>query len=185
MYCIYKCISIITSKVFNSYTSLIIIRHFIHYNSGHNCQFFMMVKNGFLNISESDECSSNPCKYSGTCVDKFADYQCTCSNGFTGRNCETGEDFIVHNILVTFEYGHVFIVRDEGARLIFCATENSGLANFACPLRMANAWRRSTPNVLCHRKFLIKYMRTYPLILLLNINFGELLHAPFIKSTRI
>ena len=42
-------------------------------------------------FSEFDECSSNPCKNSGTCVDKLADYQCTCLNGFTGKDCETGE----------------------------------------------------------------------------------------------
>ena len=42
-------------------------------------------------MSETDECSSSPCQNSGACVDKFADYQCTCLNGYTGKNCETGE----------------------------------------------------------------------------------------------
>ena len=41
--------------------------------------------------SEVDECSSTPCQNSGTCVDKVADYQCTCLNGYTGKNCEMGE----------------------------------------------------------------------------------------------
>ena len=48
-------------------------------------------KRSFFNSSERNECSSNPCQNSGTCVDKIADYQCTCLNGFTGKNCEIGE----------------------------------------------------------------------------------------------
>ena len=46
---------------------------------------------GISSVLDRDECSSTPCQNSGICVDKFADYQCTCLNGFTGKNCETGE----------------------------------------------------------------------------------------------
>ena len=35
-----------------------------------------------------DECSSNPCQNSGTCVDGIARYSCSCANGYTGNNCQ-------------------------------------------------------------------------------------------------
>lgn len=41
-----------------------------------------------------DECNSrvgNPCKNGGTCTDLDGDYECSCVNGFMGKNCE--EDF--------------------------------------------------------------------------------------------
>ena len=46
-----------------------------------------------LVLSDRDECASNPCQNSGTCVDKFAGYQCTCSSGVTGKNCEIGKGY--------------------------------------------------------------------------------------------
>ena len=60
-----------------------------------------------LSISEviisldRDECSSNPCQNLGTCVDKIADYQCTCLNGYTGKNCEIGEHVLNHLLIVS------------------------------------------------------------------------------------
>lgn len=39
-----------------------------------------------------NECSSNPCRNGGTCVDKVNAYQCICPSGFTGSNCETNID---------------------------------------------------------------------------------------------
>ena len=50
----------------------------------------MSITDIFISL-DRNECSSNPCQNSGTCVDTIADYQCTCLNGFTGKNCENGE----------------------------------------------------------------------------------------------
>ena len=43
------------------------------------------------NVSELDECASDPCQQNGTCVDKFNGYICTCPSRYRGANCETGE----------------------------------------------------------------------------------------------
>ena len=42
-------------------------------------------------FSEIDECGSDPCLHSSTCIDKMAGYECMCVGGYTGPNCETGE----------------------------------------------------------------------------------------------
>ena len=39
-----------------------------------------------------DDCLSNPCLNDGTCSDGIADYNCTCVNGWTGKNCQTDID---------------------------------------------------------------------------------------------
>jgi hypothetical protein len=45
---------------------------------------------GIFNFSDIDECSSSPCKNTGTCVDKINGYTCTCLAGYFGTHCETG-----------------------------------------------------------------------------------------------
>ena len=42
-------------------------------------------------LSEIDECSSSPCDNGRTCTDLLDGYSCTCVDGYTGSNCETGE----------------------------------------------------------------------------------------------
>ena len=37
-----------------------------------------------------DECLSNPCMHGATCIDGVNSYRCTCLQGYTGINCETG-----------------------------------------------------------------------------------------------
>lgn len=44
------------------------------------------------NKPDIDECESSPCKYGATCVDLVDNYQCDCSPGFTGPNCEIDID---------------------------------------------------------------------------------------------
>lgn len=36
-----------------------------------------------------DPCLTNPCIH-GTCTPYATSYKCTCSDGFTGRNCDVG-----------------------------------------------------------------------------------------------
>ena len=40
---------------------------------------------------EIDECSPNPCQNGGVCTDMVNGYSCTCAAGYTGNDCETGE----------------------------------------------------------------------------------------------
>ena len=37
-----------------------------------------------------DECSSNPCAHNGTCIDGVNSFNCSCVEGYTGHDCETG-----------------------------------------------------------------------------------------------
>ena len=39
--------------------------------------------------TEINECNSNPCDHSGTCLDYINEYICSCAQGFTGVSCET------------------------------------------------------------------------------------------------
>lgn len=39
-------------------------------------------------ISETNQCSPNPCKNGGTCTDRNGKYECTCTIGFKGLTCE-------------------------------------------------------------------------------------------------
>ena len=40
--------------------------------------------------AEINECSSNPCRNSATCIDHINEFVCECSAGFTGESCEQG-----------------------------------------------------------------------------------------------
>ena len=50
--------------------------------------FFMMT---CLISSDIDECASAPCNNNGSCEDLTRGYRCTCEQGYTGVNCETGK----------------------------------------------------------------------------------------------
>ena len=49
-----------------------------------------------------DACNSSACSNNGVCIEKSVGYDCTCMLGYTGENCEQGND-IVHsyNIMVS------------------------------------------------------------------------------------
>ena len=40
---------------------------------------------------DGDDCLSNPCLNSATCVDLIRDYRCECAPGFDGINCENSK----------------------------------------------------------------------------------------------
>ena len=54
---------------------------------------------------EIDECSPNPCQNGGSCTDMVNGYSCTCAAGYTGNDCETGEQrfcMVVQCAIVNF-----------------------------------------------------------------------------------
>ena len=51
--------------------------------------------NGTYCNNNIDDCHGQPC-YTGTCTDGVADYTCTCLDGWTGDDCDTGTDCITH-----------------------------------------------------------------------------------------
>ena len=61
--------------------------------------FFLLYNSDVF--SDHNECSSNPCQNSGTCVDEFASYKCSCLNGYTGKNCEVGERSLICNAFLS------------------------------------------------------------------------------------
>lgn len=51
------------------------------------CHWLIQIK---INISDIDECASNPCQNNGTCNDHINQYNCTCVEGYSGYQCQTG-----------------------------------------------------------------------------------------------
>lgn len=50
----------------------------------------------FIFVSlDFDECGSSPCKNNGTCVDGIAKYNCECSQGYSGDECEIGKQLLL------------------------------------------------------------------------------------------
>ena len=43
-----------------------------------------------LCISDIDDCVENPCQNGGRCTDAVNDFDCTCPQGFSGKNCSIG-----------------------------------------------------------------------------------------------
>ena len=46
----------------------------------------------FLQKLDIDECSSQPCQNNGICEDRENSYSCDCDLGYTGLDCETGNE---------------------------------------------------------------------------------------------
>ena len=44
----------------------------------------------FVQLLDTDECASRPCKNGGSCIDRVNKYNCSCAIGYAGINCETG-----------------------------------------------------------------------------------------------
>ena len=65
--------------------------------------------------TEINECLSSPCVNDATCTDNVNSYTCTCVDGYTGTNCETGmlnlhlSVYIsIINWLVYIPHGYIF-----------------------------------------------------------------------------
>ena len=42
----------------------------------------------------SEICDTDPCLHSGTCQQLAQSYECTCTDAYTGINCQTGKQFM-------------------------------------------------------------------------------------------
>ena len=52
----------------------------------------------FSQLTDIDECSSNPCKNGGNCTDAVNMYRCECAADFDGDNCECKFLIILYNL---------------------------------------------------------------------------------------
>lgn len=48
------------------------------------------IEKSILYYTDINECLSQPCANGGTCRELIDEYNCMCSTGYTGINCETG-----------------------------------------------------------------------------------------------
>jgi len=42
-----------------------------------------------------DDCKTNACQNGATCTDSLADYNCSCSLGYAGKNCNVGNNYMI------------------------------------------------------------------------------------------
>ena len=49
------------------------------------------IYDGTFCSTDIDDCADSPCDNGGTCIDKVADYDCNCVEGYSGKNCSTGK----------------------------------------------------------------------------------------------
>ena len=46
----------------------------------------------FAFFSDINECVPDPCQNGGTCEDLVGSYRCSCKTGYSGDNCQTGDN---------------------------------------------------------------------------------------------
>ena len=74
------------------------------------CQHFKWTL--FFLLTEINECLSSPCMNDATCTDNVNSYTCTCADGYTGTNCETGMSNIHRSVYYMY---HQFIQKSMNA----------------------------------------------------------------------
>ena len=68
---------------------------------------------------DMEVCLSNPCVNMGTCIDGVTSVTCSCLEGFTGHNCETGIQHIEWlGYYKYLFYGNVFIFKFDWSLIV-------------------------------------------------------------------
>ena len=55
---------------------------------------YLQNHNQFLPSPDIDDCDSAPCGENGNCTDDINAYRCQCESGFTGEECQIGEQIL-------------------------------------------------------------------------------------------
>ena len=59
------------------------------YNNISHCILIISLLSSKTDI---DDCASHPCTNNGTCTDRVNGFNCSCTPGFNGTQCEIGDD---------------------------------------------------------------------------------------------
>ena len=84
----------------------------------------MLSDNSLRCIPDIDECASAPCHNNGTCTDLVLDYNCSCTPGFTGKNCSLGRisfSFLI-NSMITAEMTMMILLLGFILQMPICGT---------------------------------------------------------------
>ena len=46
-----------------------------------------------IHFVDIDDCAEHPCKNFATCYDLVNDYNCTCADGWAGKNCDISKPY--------------------------------------------------------------------------------------------
>ncbi len=65
------------------------------------------------NISEINECESNPCSNGATCVNEINEYHCICPPGYNYTHCQNGPFFIANTMNLMYWWRNVFLEVNE------------------------------------------------------------------------
>ena len=98
--------------------------------------------------TEQNKCHPNPCRNGGTCtgINEGEGFECTCREGFKGKNCEGNLIFFFH--LFEFPYGQLatFVVPDL-TKPQAMLQEDMSLSVWACAIKI---WLK----IICFESFL-------------------------------
>ncbi|XP_035696743.1 uncharacterized protein LOC118430140 [Branchiostoma floridae] len=78
--------TVVNSTLFSS-PSMLALKEFVTTTSGDDDISPVTLTSASLSTTAIDECIRNPCQH-GTCVSNGGAYDCTCSPGWTGQNCQ-------------------------------------------------------------------------------------------------
>lgn len=83
-----------------------------------------------FSLLDARSCDSNPCLNGATCTNRLGDYACACLKGWTGKNCETGNQFQLR-ILVYIQHDNKLL---HWQNWLFVFSLEVGLLNGLCIL---------------------------------------------------